>query len=565
MPYHNLELALSSLDLSWSDHAYQSIIIDVMDPQNHAPIYAISTGTWNLQDCCHSKAKHKSQAFHNNPFDYDEPEDTFYKRKIAQILKLEIKIRAGDDIIFLQEVDFLTSAGIARNPGIFEFFCDMLRRNDYALVIGQSRPPRDVRFQQPLATIYNRKRLALLQYDTDHDFRSVFKSDKYQFRGMETAFRILDLGPLHGKTLMATNLHLKFGVDYRKDIEDYQQYMEGLDVLHVMGGDTNNVQNQGIINAIGDQSFATNFTSTEETPPRLTIAHPTGVNKAYDNFFIVPFNQYYITAKFCPQRSEIVEIDERGYAVFRPNLSTYVATSSVGVRWRSTSTGQVLISAHPASVFAKPMIASSSAPMPQAPFVATPIIVPPIAPIPQAPFVATPITVPPIASIPQAPVVISPMSLSPQGLPLPHKTQKQIDAEVHFNTLLQEILSKRADFEKNGFTDAALAAGALHTELSAVGKSYFTPTVPNKCDYQHFAQICSQEIEKARGILQHHRGWKDFIAKTALTLICVIIPLALAMVSRYNTGNWNFRLFDTDSSKKLDALQKSVNDMSPSP
>lgn len=515
MAYDNLVNAFYDLPRWWSDHAYQSIHIDVMDPKRHASIYSVSTGTWNLQDRCHSKESHVSKAFHNNPFDYDEPPDFFFARKMAQITRLEEKIReGGDDIVFLQEIDFLIISS-RQNQVLYNEFCVMLARHGYNFVL-TARPQPGMPSQQPLATIYNARRLELL-IDAGCASRGVFEThanSKAQFRGMETTFRILDAGPLFNKMLVATNLHLRFDVDYRAYIDAYQRYMQAKDVLHVMGGDTNNVQNERIINAIGDQSFATNFTHTEETLPKLTIIHQNFVKKAYDNFFMVPFKQYYATARFSSQRSELVEIDHRGFAVFKPNLSTYVATTRVGERWSGEDLGQVSTTTTPS---------------------------------------------------PQASVFASPLSHSPTGVPSPLKTQKQVDAENHFNQLLLEILSKQQKFKKDGCVDAEKAAEKLYTTLNDAGIGYFAQNDQSQADYQRFAKTCNVGIENARDTLQHHRGWKDFIAKTALTLVCVIIPLALAMVSRYNTGAWNFRLFATDSSKKLDALQKSINEMAPSP
>ena len=320
MPHPSLAHIFDNMPPWWSDHAYQSMSVSVNNPETNLPIYSVCVGSWNTLNRCHSVEK-GGKGFHNNPFNHDEIDDAEYiLRKMAQINKLEEKIRnGGDDIVFLQEE-----------------LNEMLKKHRYAMTTTVSIPS-DPIYQQQLATLYNTKKLQLVKTPLDEPcgvFPATRSGGYNQFRGYETTFTIIDAGPLNGKKLVATNLHLQFNFDCKDAIEEYQCDMETRDVLHIMGGDTNSIQDAMIINALGNSSLATLFNETFDTPPTLTITRKDGMKKSCDSFFIVPPNNFYMTAQSVAERSEFIEIDSQGFIEYKPNTNAEKYESRVSQRWR---------------------------------------------------------------------------------------------------------------------------------------------------------------------------------------------------------------------------------------
>jgi hypothetical protein len=315
-----------------SDHAYQSTTFQNINPGNDQVQTELNIGSWNLQDICRSKATQGSHA--NNPWDADEDRPNYEARKRKQIEKIEAKIKkGGDDIVFLQEIDFLLGTA---NKQLQNEFKTMLQRNGFELALSQK--PGDPKFsQQPMATIYNAQKLQLQTakgvLPAPPDARGVQK-----YRGYKTTFRLKE-APF--STIVATNLHLLYGHNYKSEIEDHQKKQERTGVLSIMGGDTNNVQNENINTALGNWHIPTNI-SRDHNTGQLTTSHTDPVNpasskqKAYDRFFGVPSAGCYLRAQ-ATLRSEHVFI-KNGEAKFRPfkddEKFRRVSISRIGERWR---------------------------------------------------------------------------------------------------------------------------------------------------------------------------------------------------------------------------------------
>lgn len=315
-----------------SDHAYQSTTFQTINPATDQIQTQLNVGSWNLQDMCRSQATQGNHA--NNPWDADEDRPNFEARKRKQIEKIEAKIKnGGDDIVFLQEIDFLLGAA---NKRLQNEFKAMLLRNGYELALSQK--PGDPNFsQQPMATIYNAQKLQLQNtkgvLPAPPDARGIRK-----YRGYETTFS-LKTAPF--TPIVATNLHLLYGHDYKSEIEDYQKKQERTGVFSIMGGDTNNVQNENLNTALGNWHNPTNV-SRDHNTGQLTTSHRDPQNpasskqKAYDRFFGVPSSGCYLRAQ-ASLRSEHVFI-KNGEAKFRPindnEQFRRVSISRVGERWR---------------------------------------------------------------------------------------------------------------------------------------------------------------------------------------------------------------------------------------
>lgn len=327
-----------------SDHAYQSIQFQVIDPKTTTEKTTLCVGSWNLLNKGHSKQsnfnfkKDPEKAYTNNPYNIDESEYNYIKRKQQEIKLIEEKIQAGDDIVFLQEIDFLLTWPKDTSPtimGLKKEFELMLSKHGYGLIL--TTPPQ----QQPLATIYNKNKL-----DLDSEDR-VFLSKTKQYRGYESTFTLKSTG----QKVVATNLHLLYGEDYKKQIEDYQKDKEAEDVFCIMGGDTNNVQDLNLNTGLSKKTAATNFSMDEDNiengkeekvddKNKLTLAHKDPDNpeklhvKSYDQFFVVPPKAHYVRATPTDRCTEVIL--ENDAAKFIPLTAEHrrSKTTRVGERWR---------------------------------------------------------------------------------------------------------------------------------------------------------------------------------------------------------------------------------------
>lgn len=316
----------------WSDHAYQSMQFQTITQQG-ALQASLTVGSWNLQDKCHSKESNHGH-YANNPYNVDEGFPQYQFRKRCQMGLIQKNIGNGlDDIVFLQEIDFLKDHKGSRQSLRAEFE-SMLRRYGYVLDVTQ-KPKADENGQQPLAIIYNAHRLVL--ESSKGVFPIAEKAGKLpQYRGYEATFRFRYYPE---QKVIATNLHLIFGHDYREEIEAYQINQEKTGHLCIMGGDTNNVQHVNLSTSIGNWNCATNFSRNEETQ-KLTIEHEkkgdgTQIMKSYDRFFGVPSRGCYLKA-MPTFRSQHIVINDKNEAIFAfvNAKQCQVVCSRIGERWR---------------------------------------------------------------------------------------------------------------------------------------------------------------------------------------------------------------------------------------
>ena len=130
-----------------------------------------------------------------------------------------------------------------------------------------------------------------------------------------------------------------------------------------------------------------------------------------------------------------------------------------------------------------------------------------------------------------------------------------ITQRKRFVSLLNQIEEKIEQFQERKEIKAEVAARTLHSELTKEWVNYNKN--PNQQSYATFKENCDHAIKDAKEELQHHRGWKDFFVKIALS----IVSLALAIDSKIKTGSFDFRVTQTDSNKKLDEISESVSSM----
>src|SRR3990167_1915326 len=139
---------------------------------------------------------------------------------------------------------------------------------------------------------------------------------------------------------------------------------------------------------------------------------------------------------------------------------------------------------------------------------------------------------------------------------LSDRQTKKIIQHAILQSLLEIIDLKSSKLLLRGEEKLSQAAKELSITLKSAITDYFEQ---GTCSHEEFQTTCNSAIAQACKELQHHRGWKDIFAKLLLTVVSGgIIPLGLSIRSKCKTDSWQFRLFKTDSEKKLDDIAKVV-------
>ncbi len=315
-----------------SDHAYQSKkFCDVSEALGQAKqSFELNVASYNLQDLCFSKSGGKSHA--NSPFpDYDESTEEYKKRKMSQIDQIVEKLKKGEDVLCLQEVDFLIPSKPEKETKIelSEYLSSRLNEIGYAIEF--TKKPADRIANQKMAIIYNSKRFDVVAGSQQSVLPFVSESNS-QNRGFEVTFK----DKTTQKEVIITNLHLKYNHNYHPELENYQKSKQGK--MHVMFGDCNNVQGEFLKTAIGDWKSATNVSLNKGG--QLTIEHKKEKErvwlKAFDLSFASPSTGCYVTARSNPW-SEQFKADEHGkikLQLIDPSQTSRISRSRVGEHWR---------------------------------------------------------------------------------------------------------------------------------------------------------------------------------------------------------------------------------------
>jgi hypothetical protein len=128
-----------------------------------------------------------------------------------------------------------------------------------------------------------------------------------------------------------------------------------------------------------------------------------------------------------------------------------------------------------------------------------------------------------------------------------------------FEQQLKLMEEKHGELLERKFEDDALVAKKLHEDLSG----YYQQFQKNEIDKSTFAQQSDQAIKTARPHLEKHRGFKQILGNIALAFAGLFVFYGIAVaVNKYTTGHGLF--FKTDSAKKIDSLEESINQMTQS-
>ena len=142
---------------------------------------------------------------------------------------------------------------------------------------------------------------------------------------------------------------------------------------------------------------------------------------------------------------------------------------------------------------------------------------------------------------------------------VPEEATRQIPAidstaKASFLAQLELIQQKADELRKNGHILAAETAQTLHDTIRTSSTNYFSGNLSGA----DFKQTCAQALNQAQPILEKHRGWKQILGNIALAIVGLGVGyLIAAVVNRFANGHFTF-FHETDSAKKLRALEGSV-------
>ncbi len=137
-----------------------------------------------------------------------------------------------------------------------------------------------------------------------------------------------------------------------------------------------------------------------------------------------------------------------------------------------------------------------------------------------------------------------------------HKKNQQA-----FVTQLQLLANKIQDLNERGMKNAHQAALTLHTQLESAGISCFNNR-PSLDSYNIFQKNCNDYIKEARKELDHHREWSAFLVNFSLVIGTLCIGLLIKGAINLANNRAFFFVHDTDSGKRLNAMEETVNNVS---
>ena len=137
--------------------------------------------------------------------------------------------------------------------------------------------------------------------------------------------------------------------------------------------------------------------------------------------------------------------------------------------------------------------------------------------------------------------------------------QQQIMAFLNKFQAQLEILRRKAnELEAHSLKDTRYINPAIQATQLVEALDNAIDTYQNDHDKINFYSTCFEAINTSRAVLEEHRGWKEILYNIALAIVgCGLFYAAATLVNRGLNGHYFFRC-STDSSKKLDDLENSL-------
>ena len=160
---------------------------------------------------------------------------------------------------------------------------------------------------------------------------------------------------------------------------------------------------------------------------------------------------------------------------------------------------------------------------------------------------------------------------------MPKKTEAKLESPLleEFNKKMDlfrdkiDNLQTRRDQHKPDSKDytllnnAVISATTLYDKLNEEKNRYIKQITPEH--YEHFEKNCKEHINTARPVLDKHRGWSEFLVNLAIGVTTLGVGLLIkGAVNLANNKNF-LAVHQTDSSKKLDEIEDSIQNANPRP
>ncbi|MBL7478879.1 ankyrin repeat domain-containing protein [Legionella bononiensis] len=184
--------------------------------------------------------------------------------------------------------------------------------------------------------------------------------------------------------------------------------------------------------------------------------------------------------------------------------------------------------------------------------------------------------IPILSTMRQEKVVLNTTTPSNSSL-LQERTESTLESPVleEFNKKMNLFKDKidnliaRRDHHKPDSKDyrllenARFSANTLYNKLNEEKNTYLKKITPES--YEHFEKNCKEHINTARTVLDQHRGWSEFLVNLAIGVTTLGIGLLIKGAVNLANNKSFLAVHQTDSSKKLDEIEDSIQNSKPKP
>ncbi len=131
-----------------------------------------------------------------------------------------------------------------------------------------------------------------------------------------------------------------------------------------------------------------------------------------------------------------------------------------------------------------------------------------------------------------------------------------IDFTGHLHKLQAKIQNMDVLVKSNkNYVEAILVASTLHEELLAAKNDFLClDQETNDTCTKQFVMVCKQAIDKAKPVLEQHRGWVKFF----YTLTRMLLSILTFSVMDLSSNTFSFFAIKTDCAKKLDDFELAI-------
>ncbi|KTD51030.1 ankyrin repeat domain-containing protein [Legionella quateirensis] len=137
-----------------------------------------------------------------------------------------------------------------------------------------------------------------------------------------------------------------------------------------------------------------------------------------------------------------------------------------------------------------------------------------------------------------------------------------------FMDKINDLISRRDKLKPDSkdytlLKEALNSANTLYYKLNKEKDTYLKQITPES--YEHFEKNCKEHINTARTVLDKHRGWSEFLVNLAIGITTLGVGLLIKGAVNLANNKSFLAVHQTDSSKKLDDIENSIQNANPRP